>query len=739
MSDLFFFRDDEMIYRAKAKPWKAPKANAHVDPFSMSYSSIVADEMTDAEIGQYAGSTLVFDTEVFSNYFLTAFRHLDTGKVITLECHNRTNLMAPKLQWVLEHYCIIGYNSRNYDIPINQLAIKGASAKELFEASLDIIKFDMREYDFRKKYKLKDPTFDHIDLIEVAPLVGSLKKYAGRLHTARMQDLPVDPYKPLEPEQKAKVREYCINDLDSTALLVTELEPALTLRCQMSAQYSVDLRSKSDAQIAEAVIVSELTKESGIKPKRPDSVHESHKYRVPSFVSYRSPQLQHMLEIVRNAIFRLDAQGYIELPDEIKALKLAIGQCVYQMGAGGLHSTEKTVAHKADDEYILIDRDVVSYYPSIILNQRLFPKHLGEAFLRVYRSIVERRLKAKKDAKEAKDEIKALEKVEPQTGIEGRDQAAKEAQANWRRSSDYKNRISNLIAKVKAASIVADSLKITINGSFGKLGSRWSALYSPDLMIQVTVTGQIALLMLIEMIEDLGISVVSANTDGVLIKCPRLRQGELQERISWWERLTGFETEETRYKAVYARDVNNYLAVKESGDPKAKYLDERLGVKAKGCYGERGSAGNSVLSKNPENLICNDAVMQLIATGKPIEETIRECQDIRRFVTIRDVTGGARKSDVYLGKVIRWYFSTEMQGEINRATKGDKIPNTDGAKPLMELPSELPKDIDYNRYIDIAIDTLFDIGYYTGLRKASKRCTAPLFFENEQAAYNLNK
>src|ERR1019366_5813603 len=147
-----------------------------------------------------------------------------------------------------------------------------------------------------------------------------------------------------------------------------------------------------------------------------------------------------------------------------------------------------------------------------------------------------------------------------------------------------------------------------------------------------------------------------------------------------------------------------------TGDPTAKFLDERLGVKAKGCYGERGSAGNSVLAKNPEALICNDAVMQLMVNGTPIEQTIRACKDIRRFVCVRRVTGGARKSNEYLGKVIRWYYSTEMQGEINRATKGDKVPNSDHARPCMELPAEFPADVDYERYIDATIEMLHAIG-----------------------------
>jgi len=217
--------------------------------------------------------------------------------------------------------------------------------------------------------------------------------------------------------------------------------------------------------------------------------------------------------------------------------------------------------------------------------------------------------------------------------------------------------------------------------------------------------------------------VVSANTDGVVIKCPKSRYAELQARIAWWESLTAFKTEETRYKAIYSRDVNNYIAHKDDGK-----------CKVKGTYSERGSAGNSVLSKNPENLICSDAVMALISKGTPIEETIRGCTDIRRFVTIRNVTGGARKSDAYLGKVIRWYYSTKMKGEINRATKGDKVPNSDGARPLMEIPAIFPVDVDYARYIEAARKMLFDIGYEKGRYKALTGDFGPLFYEEDEAA-----
>jgi DNA polymerase elongation subunit (family B) len=677
MSDLFFFKDDQLIYRAKEKPWQATKAPKFQDRFELAYSNVAPDEMRDDELPAIVGTVMFYDVECFVNYFMVAFRSLTTGKVVILEQDETALLNAGKLRWLLNNFCIIGYNSINYDILLLELAMTGASCERLFEASCDIIQRDMRPHDFEKKYKVKRQKYNHVDLIEVAPLRGSLKLYAGRLHSARMQDLPVDPLAGLTPEEIADTRAYCLNDLVNTELLFKELEQPLVLRSEMSVQYGIDLRSKSDAQISEAVIESELKRLNGFKVDRPQvDEGRSYQYRVPNFISYRTPALQNMLEIVKRAQFSIDGLGYIIMPYEIEQLELPIGQCVYKMGIGGLHSTEKTIAHEADEDTLLLDRDVASYYPSIILNQKLAPKHLGSAWLTVYKTLVDSRLADKKSG----------------------------------------NKVG------------ANSKKIVINGSFGKLGSKWSVLYAPDLMIQVTISGQLCLLLLIEMIEDLGIPVISANTDGVLIKCPKARAGELQERIEWWEKLTGFQTEETRYKAVYARDVNNYIAVKEKvGDADAKFLDERLGVKVKGCYGERGSAGDSVLAKNPETLICNDAVMELLRNGKPLEETIRACKDIRRFVAIRNVTGGARKSDAYLGKVIRWYYSTEMKGEINRALKGDKVPKSDRARPLMELPAEFPSDVDYDRYIETATSMLHDIGYFVGAYKASTGELGPLF------------
>jgi len=262
--------------------------------------------------------------------------------------------------------------------------------------------------------------------------------------------------------------------------------------------------------------------------------------------------------------------------------------------------------------------------------------------------------------------------------------------------------IKSEIAAVRSQLLVAEteaaSKKLIANSSFGKFGSKWSAIYAPDLMIQVTVTGQLALLMLIESLELDGLTVVSANTDGIALKFPRSRYDDVRAHITAWEKATGFVMEETRYRSIYSQSVNAYMAVKEKG-----------GVKGKGPF------ASASLAKNPQHVICTEAVMALLEHGKPIESTIRACRDIRRFVTVRRVTGGATYRGEYLGKVVRWYYGAGRTDAIHYAkatSKGthNKVATSDGAVPLMELSDEFPVDVDYAKYIGIAHEILCDIG-----------------------------
>lgn len=617
----------------------------------------------DLNAAQAANEWLVCDCEVYANYFLCAFTSVVSGKVVYFETQEALSEMdRARLLWILRNFTVVTFNGNYFDMPMIALACEGFTAAQIKYAANQIIQEQQKPWMVLRSRKVKKLECDHVDLIEVAPLQASLKIYGGRLHVPRMQELPFKHDTILNPDQLAIVRWYCIgSDLVATAFLYVELKPQIELRAAMSRMYGLDLRSKSDAQIAEAVLCAELQRLTYQRPQRPEDPPTSFQYRVPDYIKFEDEGLNHALATVRGATFRVGANGSPELPEEVAALKIEFGGKTYQMGIGGLHSCESCVAHYADEEHVLVDRDVTSYYPSIILNQGLYPQHLGPAYLDVYRSLVERRVKAKKE----KDKV-------------------------W-----------------------ADTLKIVVNGSFGKTGSPWSVLYAPDLMVQVTITGQLTLLMLIERLHcfGAGADICSANTDGVLIRCRKDRLELIEKLIAQWEKETGFATEETPYRAVFARDVNNYIAVKMEGKPEARFLDERLGCKTKGVYCERGSAGDSVLSKNCESLICADAVLNFLVKGIPVEQTVRSCRDVRRFVSVRSVTGGAVWQTEYLGKAIRWYFARDLQTEIIYANNGNKVPKSDGARPCMQLPRELPEDVDFARYEREAFDILREIGY----------------------------
>ena len=688
--------------------------------------------------------TLIHDIEIFENYCIIGFMDIQTGEVWSWEFEGSlTSEERTEIRKLVMKNLIVGFNSRGFDMLILFAALKGFSAKALKRLANEIIVgkrgkngdfVQQKSWDIERDWEIEIPSkLDHIDLIEVAPGKASLKIYNGRIHGKRMQDLPIDPEAILTEDQKEEVYRYWKNDLQATKDLYLSLSEQIALRTELSREYGMDLRSKSDAQVAEAVIKKRVGQITGTAPKKPDLANiKPFKYRAPDYIRFENEHLNDLLDTIEAWEFKLSYSGKVQMPDFLSDAEitfeqmgetighlnedeednregaLPLGTSVYRMGIGGLHSSEKRAVHHSDKDFVLIDADVASYYPNIILTLGLYPETMGKVFLKVYRGIVDRRLAAKAKQKELEKEIK---------GLEGR-----MAQEN-RPSELMRERVEELKAEAHQQKVANEGGKIMINGSFGKLGSRWSALFSPNLLITVTLTGQLALLMLIEWMELAGISVVSGNTDGIVIKCPRNRLDEMKSIIKRWEKETGFEMETAEYISLYSRDVNNYIALKSGADPKRKGAYAKSGLEEK---------------KNPTMDICAEAVSIFLSTGVPVSKTIRDCRDIRKFVTVRTVKGGAiwnvkeveferigkrgqklkpgiefdASEAQYLGKAIRWYQSTCGNGAIHYKDSLNRVPKSEGARPLMDLPDEFPEDVDFSWYVRESRRILVDIGYY---------------------------
>lgn len=651
-------------------------------------------------------SVLFTDIEVAHEYFFAGFKRQHDGLRTGMEMSRRKpNLDRDRLRKILLGNTIVTFNGQGYDFPLLWYAVEGATNAQLKRASDQIINDRVKYWEIERLLQREMPDFrlprrvDHIDIIEPQPnAIAGLKTLNGRLHGTRLQDLPFDPDARLTDEQMDESNDYCLtSDLDATENLFDALKEPLELRVALGEEYGEDFRSKSDSQIGETIVKSRIQALTGKRPEKvPTPSGTTFRYPIPPFMKFETPILQQMVERLRETDFVVKDDGKVDLPKWLSDTKINLGTSTYAMGIGGLHSTESNRAVRSDEDFALIDADVASMYPAIILMLGLYPKALGKHFLAVYRRIKDDRIAAKTRAKEIKALLKTLSA--------GNDPVRKA-----------------LDVELLACNVKDKGLKIALNGVFGKLGSRYSILYAPHLLLSTTLTGQLTLLMLIERAVRAGIDVVSGNTDGVLFKCPhdwfdgitkdRLNPCVLSEITEQWERDTGFDLEFAEYRAVYSQSVNSYFAIKADG-----------GHKRKGPLGNPWSRHTddfdprAQLMKNPQTTICSDAALAKIKFDTPIEETIRACQDIRQFVSVVKVDGGATWRGGYLGKVVRFYYSTDGE-EILRArphkTTGNfaKVPKTDGSAPCMTLPTGLPNDLDYERYFQETREILMNLGY----------------------------
>lgn len=349
---------------------------------------------------------MILDIEVFPNYNLFAFRK--NGKLKTFESTSKFSKKdKAKIKKLLNNNLIVTFNGNKYDMPlVNYAVVIGATVDQMYRASKAIIEDKMNIYAFYKKAGLhRDDLIecDHVDIIEVAPQTASLKAYGARIHSEKLWDLPFDPHINLTKKEMKTIRDYCENDLIVTEQVFTELIPQLELREKMSKEYEIDLRSKSDAQIAEAVMVSELAK-IDIKAERPRLESDYRcKYVAPKYIKFKSKHLKALLKKVTSIEFGLQANGSVQLPASLTQELIHIGNTTYKIGIGGLHSQEKSLTVTKNR---MMNADYASYYPAMILENKYYPKQLSEKFLGMYGKIRDERLVAKAKIAELKQELK---------------------------------------------------------------------------------------------------------------------------------------------------------------------------------------------------------------------------------------------------------------------------------------------------------------------------------------------
>lgn len=187
-----------------------------------------------------------------------------------------------------------------------------------------------------------------------------------------------------------------------------------------------------------------------------------------------------------------------------------------------------------------------------------------------------------------------------------------------------KDKSLDIMERDKHATAAA-CLKIVANaGIFGKMGSEKSFLCDKKAMYQVTINGQLFLLMLIEKLELAGIHVISANTDGIVTIVPRELEQTADDICHWWEKHLGLELEFTYYTKYVTEGVNSYLTVKRGGSSKFKgRMNPKMFLED--------------LSKGYNSPIVAKCVTEYFINGTPVMETLRNAKSILDFCRTQNV------------------------------------------------------------------------------------------------------
>lgn len=549
-------------------------------------------------------NAIVYDIETYPNCFTFAMENLNDGTKAVWEISDFRDDSASLIQyfqWLSQNQIVMtGFNSVHFDYPVIHAFWKNPAlkARDLYNLAMSIIQSTDR---FKHVIWGRDRFTPQLDLFKMHHFDNpakstSLKTLEINMRLPSVEDLPIEAGTVLTQDQIDNLLvPYNKYDVTATKTFAHYSKPAIDFRLGMLDKFGIDVLNWNDTKIGEQIVIQKLgddvcfDRSSGKKKRRqtPRNRIQLSEIVFP-YITFNNPEFQRILNYFKSQT--LEAKELNDIEKEtptiktkgfFKDLNVFIGGVSYHYGTGGIHgSLEKKRVHKGGG-YIIRDIDVASLYPSIAIANRLAPEHLGQAFVDVYASLpIERKKWQKEKGKKCPE---------------------------------------------------ANSLKLGGNGVYGKSNSPYSVFYDPKFTMSITINGQLLLSMLIEkLLEVPTIQIIQANTDGITYFVHESYEPQCVQLCTEWEALTGLVLEGADYKAMYIRDVNNYIAVGEDGS-----------VKLKGAYwtpdpmdyhGSVGSAQPPAWHKNLSNPVSTRAAVANMVHGIAVESFIRACTNQYDFM-----------------------------------------------------------------------------------------------------------
>ena len=498
------------------------------------------------------------------------------------------------------------------------------------------------------------------------------------------------------------IMHYNTNDVFIVCEMIRLNIDEIRLRYNISKAYEIDVLSSSRSNIADKLFIKFYSEFSGLQPyqwrgKKTERTAMSFKKVIFDFIKFKTPQLQEMLEEMKQVIiYSLGRKGLKDVANKypnFKYLKtdtrsgwfeVKLNKLVYSIATGGLHSQDIPRELKSkiiynvpstgeganemsadniwdiitDDSYIYIHFDIASFYPSIMSIYKIAPKHINNScFVKLITWLKDTRVQAKHSTEEFIDGI--------------------------------------------PKDVLAQVLKIVINSIYGKLGYENGDICDRLAVLQVTINGQLMVMMVCEELELNNIEAISANSDGIVVKLYKRDKEKFDKIVKDWLELTKLDADSEEYKCYVNRDINNYLIQELNGK-----------ISYKGALHPLMYAVD--LSKGYDMPIVAQAVVNYFLNDKPILETFYEATNILDFCKTQNV--GKQYEVEFTNKNItqsiqrniRFYVSNNG-GIVEKVHKFDKSRNNLCSGYKVTILNSLDdknisfRDINYKYYYNEAL------------------------------------
>ncbi len=559
---------------------------------------------------------MIYDIEVFPNTFHCVLLNTDNEELYKFEISERKNQIRELVQFFTNpKYLLCGYNNKHYDdVIINYIIdyIDEMLCKSIYDVTLSLFNLSQTIINLEdgniskiKRWKYAN-YFESMDLLTMmfsSKLRVGLKSMQITMQYQNVQEYSGDFGSFLPKDKIDEMISYNINDVKSTYSLFNYLvkNGDIDLRLFIEQEYGFNALSMDSVKFGETLIAKKVCEELHINKRQLEQMRSPMdniplKDVILPFIRYKNPKFQEALEDMKKQVVSSKNKKPGEKNYENK---FVVSGVRYSIGVGGIHSlNEPRIYVPKEDEY-LGHLDVASMYPSFIVRYGWFPRHLGKAGLAVYTQIYHERIQAKHSGQKQK----------------------------------------NL------------ALKLTLNSVTGKMQQETSWMYDPFSVFKIRMNGQLILLMLADLLLQHSCEIVQVNTDGVMFIAKKAYKDAIMESVAKLEQLTKLSFEADSYEAFYQFAVNDYFGVvdgfSQSRNPKL--------IEKKGMF-----ITEPVLGKGLAPTIIPEAVINYFVYNIPVEDTIHNCNDIRKFLMSQRVDRKFKVEydDKYIQRINRWYAST---------------------------------------------------------------------------------